>query len=172
MTKRKPTRKKQPRWIKFEATATSVCPVDGEERVHVGLKNRAVLKGLAKDYFWHNRSVEEIVKFRIIKPAPKKIISESEKYRQLHPARVVGLPEKMKSHASPSLGANDHCMKVQHSKATPRENNTSPTWKQCDEFYERGKNIGAREGRCVRCLGYLLLIEFVTFMIAAAVWGK
>lgn len=64
---------KKSRWVKFEATADSVCPVDGEELV--SLKYRDGYKtqgyGLAKFYVWNEFGEKTIIAYKVKKGQEK-----------------------------------------------------------------------------------------------------
>lgn len=157
-----PTRKKQPRWIKFEATATSKCPVDQATMIKCKTRDKKTTHNVAcpaGTWAWYECGLLTIVAYRIIKPAPKK-----RKMNLFAPPPV----KPLKSHAARPLGASGDDSRVQHSEATLTETSPKPYIPLLS--YEGGKAEGLYTG-CIQGVGYLLLIELVLFMVAAAVKG-
>ena len=156
-TKKKPTHKptkRNPRWIKFKATATSVCPVDPETKVELKFTDKETWEGLAKYLGWGTDRWRSVTHYRVIKPTPK-----SPSVRCTPAADTGG-----------SIRGNDSSYK-NSSEGTPSEGETLvDKWflKMTEQkSYAEGFNEGLKIGR-INAIGWMLTIEFVMFMIAAA----
>lgn len=148
--------KKSIRWIKFNATKSSVCPIDINSIIKVKFGgNISTHQDYADNWEWNNSVAYPITHYAIVRKAPKKSIVSRTLAADTSAVRVAENSTHTAAHTA-SAGNT-------HVEVTPQMDTYPPALpRYCRKHYEveKGEII-------LTTIAYIVMAEFIVFIIVA-----